>query len=478
MRESDLRPVLLIKAIEDADGDASLLPLADRAAAAREAKREAPPHGPLRLEGGTLPAEAQRLLAARARRLLGSLRVRHPFIDDVVSFAPGAWIAGAACIVGFAAGIALSVLDGSKRINVLAFPLWGVVSWNLAVYAAVAVAWIRAGRMKRRARRWLPAWIAEASMRRVGALVTRARRFHAPLAQALARFAAEWQEAARPVLAARAAAVFHIAAALLGIGLIVGFYVRGVVLDYRAGWESTFLDAEMAHAVFRGLYGAASAVTGIAIPDAAHLEAIRWRDGGGGEPAAPWIHLLAATALIVVVVPRLMLAFLASLSAAHAARTVRLPSAFAAYFDRAFGQAGLAIEGGGLRMIPYGYEPDGESIARLRQREPAVDARDPIAYGREEDIEPAVRDGLAPARIGLLFTAAATPEEEGHGRALDVAREAVRGSGAQLEAMVDEGPYAARMGEALASRVEERRRAWTRLAEAHGVAVRFVDLSK
>ena len=478
MRENELRPILLIKAIEDADGDASLLPLADRAAAARDAKRERPPRSALRMEGGALPREAERLLGARAQRLLGQLAVRHPFLQEVVSFAPGTWIALAACIVAFAIGIALSALDGTRRINVLAFPLWGVVAWNLLVYVAVAASWARAIGARRRARRRLPDWIAQASMRRVAAIVARARRFHAPLAHALARFAADWQEVARPVLAARAAATFHVAAALLGAGLIAGFYVRGVALDYRAGWESTFLDADDARSVLRILYGAAGALTGIAVPDAAHLQAIRWREGAGGESAAPWIHLLAATTLVFVVVPRLLLALLSSLSAAHASRTLRLPSTFAGYFDRAFGESGVAIEGGGLRVIPYAYEPAAQSIARLRASEGAAETRDPVAYGREDEIAAAVRDGVTPARVALLFTAAATPEEESHGRAIDAAREAVRAAGARLEAIVDEGPYAARMGDELASRLEERRRAWTRLAAAHGLEARFVDLSR
>jgi hypothetical protein len=477
MRESDLRPVLLVRAIEESDGDASLLPPADRAAAAREAKRAAPPRGALRLEEGGLPRDAERLLAKRAQILVSQLRVRHPFVQDIVSFAPGWWIAVGACTIAFALGIALSALDGSKRINVLAFPLWALVLWNLVVYAAVAVSWMRAAGARTRPKRRIPEWLASAAMRRVGAIVARASHFHAPLARALTRFAADWQEAARPVLAARAAAIFHGAAALLGAGLITGFYVRGIALDYRAGWESTFLGADAAGAVLRVLYGPASALTGIPIPDAAHLESIRWRDGAGGESAAPWIHLLAATTLVFVVLPRIVLSLLASLSGVHSARNVRLPAALATYFDRAFAEAGLAIEGGGLRVIPYAYEPAADSIERLRRQSPdtAIDVRAPIPYGVEEGIAAAVREGGTPACVALLFTSAATPEEETHGRAIDAAREVARA--VRVEAIVDEGPYRQRMGDELAARIEERRRAWSRLATSHGIEARFVDLS-
>jgi len=476
MRESDLRPVLLVKAIEEADTDATLLPLADRAAASRDAKREAPPPAPLRLEEGLLPVAGERLLAARARRLLAQLETRHPFVREIADFAPGKWLWSALCIAALAAGLALSALDGSHRINVLAFPLWGVVLWNLVVYLVVLFSWMR----KRSTRgRFLPDWVARSAMGRASALVARARRFHAPLAQALMRFASEWQELARPVMTSRVAAMFHGAAALLGAGLIAGFYVRGIALDYRAGWESTFLDAERVRSVLHVFYGPASAITGIAVPDAAHLETIRWREGQGGENAAPWIHLLAATTFIYVVVPRTLLALLAFAGAAHAARTLRLPATMAGYFGRAFREAGVWVEGGAVRAIPYAYEPSPASIERLRARSPdsVFDVREPVAYGREDAVGAAIADGETPGAIVLLFTSAATPEEDSHGRVIDHAREAARLRAVPLRAMVDEGPYTERMGTGLAPRVEERRRAWSRLIAAHGIEASFVDLN-
>ena len=479
MRESELRPVLLVKAIEEADEGGTLIAPADRLAAARDAKREAPPGGVLRLEGGRLPPQAQRLLRARAAILLGQVRARHPFVEEIVAFSPGAALAIAVCAAAFAIGIALSALDGSQRINVLAFPLWGVIAWNLLVY--IAVAWT-AGRSLgsgRRIRRWIPERLAALAMRRLSAAIARARRFHAPLAQALARFLGEWQEAARPALAWRAAAIFHVAALVLGLGLIAGFYLRGIALDYRAGWESTFLDPQQARAVLRVLYGPASLLTGIAIPDAAHLEAIRWRQGGGGESAAPWIHLLAATALVFVVVPRLVLAALARIGAWRAASDAPMPATMAAYFERSFRDVGITVAGRGIRIVPVACEPTAQSLERLRAQSPdtTVDVHAPVAYGEEEKVAAALREGDAVAAFALLFTAAATPEEETHGRAIDAAREAAHASGAGVEAIVDEAAYASRMGPGLESRLEERRRAWRRLVEAHGVAVRFVNLA-
>ena len=102
----------------------------------------------------------------------------------------------------------------------------------------------------------------------------------------------------------------------------VSFCLRG---GGRAGWLQVFMCAASVSSTARAgkvlssgrtrcaascdlLYGPASLVTGIALPRApAEIEALHWRGGAGGGPAAPWIHLMAATAFIFVVVPRVLL---------------------------------------------------------------------------------------------------------------------------------------------------------------------------
>ncbi|HET9652042.1 MAG TPA: DUF2868 domain-containing protein [Usitatibacter sp.] len=478
MRESDLRRVLLVKAIEETDRDGAVIAPADRLAASREAKRAGPTAGEeLRLERARLPAAAEGLLVHRARTLLQQVRVRHPFIDEIVSFAPAAWVSIAVVLAAFAVGVGLSALDGTRRINVLAFPLWGIVAWNLLVYVLVLAAFFgRLARNGREARR-MPLWAAQAAMQRLSRLVARARRFHAPLSAALARFLAEWQQAARGILAARAARLFHVAAAALGVGLIAGFYVRGIALDYQAGWESTFLDAAQARSVLRVIYAPASWITGIAIPDTAHLEAIRWREAAGGEPAAPWIHLLAATALAFVVVPRALLALAATAAVARASRVAPTPASLPAYFDEVFRDVGVELAGGEVHVVPYAYEPSAESVARLRQAVGRAHVRPMLAYGHEDAFARELQEDAVP-RVALLFTLASTPEEENHGRVIDAARAAAGRGATQVDVLVDEGPYASRMGPDMQDRLDERRRAWRQFVAARGLEPRFVDLSR
>ena len=61
--------------------------------------------------------------------------------------------------------------------------------------------------------------------------------YHRSLAAALREFSDEWWRVAHPLLARNGERVFHFAAAALALGLVTGFYLRGVGLEYRAGWK-------------------------------------------------------------------------------------------------------------------------------------------------------------------------------------------------------------------------------------------------
>jgi hypothetical protein len=382
----------------------------------------------------------------------------------------------------------MSALDGTRRINVLAFPLLTLVVYNLLVYGLVLVSWLRTPAPPRaggRGGRFLPAFATQAALQRVWARIGRAEAYNAPLAEALTRFMREWQEAARPLLIARASRVLHLAAAAAGLGLIAGLYMRGVAFDYRAGWESTFLDAARAHDVLSVLYGPASWLTGIAVPGAAHLEAIRWRDAAGGESAARWIHLLAATAVIFVVAPRLILALGATARIARLSRNVPVPASLAPYARIAFSGVGGLVDRGIVMVVPLAYEPAPNSLARLRTllgaemgEHLAIDLRAPVRYGEEEAFVANIGDqgGQLADVVALVASLAATPEEENHGLVIEGLRDwlARHRPQAQLSVMIDEAPYAARVP---ADRLEERRAAWKAFVAARGVEARFVDLA-
>ena len=59
----------------------------------------------------------------------------------------------------------------------------------------------------------------------------------------------EWLTLSAPLMSARVAAILHAAAFAFALGAIASLYLRGIVFDYRAGWESTFLAAGEVHRI-------------------------------------------------------------------------------------------------------------------------------------------------------------------------------------------------------------------------------------
>jgi hypothetical protein len=493
MRERTLTTVLLVKAVEETDGEGTLLPAADRAAATREAARgRADATATVGVDAAAgLSSEAQRLLGARADILRARLAGRFPVVDSALALLHGPWWIGTPLLLpAAAAGFALSALDGSRRINVLAFPLLGLILWSLVVYVGVAVRWIRS--LDSRETRFAPLarLLAQSGLAGVRRVVARSTAFNVPLAAALGRFVGEWSVAVGPSLVARGSRLLHLAAAASGLGLITGFYLRGLVLDYQAGWESTFLTPEQVHSLLRVIYGPASLLTGIPVPDPAHVAAIRWPDARGGERAAPWIHLLAATALLFVVLPRLALALVTSIGVWRRSLHAPVPSTLPPYFRRVFGQAAGAPGRGIVTVVPYAYAPSTATAATLTRLLPAalgdhlaVDLRAPVRYGEEDEFVAHLgeRGGAVADVIALLFTLAATPEDQNHGTVITGVRDwlARAHRQAQLLVLVDEGPYAERMGGPAGpgDRLPARRRAWESFVAARGLTACVLDIA-
>ena len=367
MREKELRSIVLVRAIEDADSGGALLSSADRLSATREARRNVGASlnpEDVTARGAGLTRRAERMLVARARALLSSLIPRFPFIERVLGRNAGiAWLPGVLLVASVMFGGGLSALDGTRKIDILAFPFIGLLVWNLCVYVAIIIGWIRRpGTGTRRPR--IPAlasWIALMLQKRAAG---KSKSFVGPLGLALERFVEQWSELARPLITARAARLFHICAIGVGVGLVAGLYLRGLVFEYRAGWESTFLDAGGVRALLSILYGPASFLTGIPIPDVEHLQRIRWDAAGGGERAAPWIHLLAACVVLYILLPRALLAAVSTMSIWRWSIRAPVPAWLPSYFRTVFG-GNPALDRGMLTVVSYGYAASGAALAQL-----------------------------------------------------------------------------------------------------------------
>jgi hypothetical protein len=417
---------------------------------------------------------------------LPRISARHAVVESVLGLAGGgAWVRWLLVVVALFIGFGLSALDGTRHIDILSFPLLGLVLWNLAAYTVLAVAALRKTEANKTRHRWFSATLAYLSVARVSRLIARSRAFDATLSEALGRFVSQWSEAVKPLLVQRVQRVLHLSAAAVGIGLIIGLYLRGIAVDYRAGWDSTFLDAQQVHALLSVVYQPALALTGIGLPDAAHLEAIRWRNGGG-ENAARWMHLLAATVAIFVVTPRLVMALAATRVIRRLSRRAPVPPDLARYYRRAFAEGERSV----AAVVPYAYEPTPNALARLcsvlaeeHGGQVKLDVQPLARYGEEEDFLAGLRarEPILPETLVVLTTLAATPEDENHGLLISELRVWLAAASPQtrLVVVVDEGPYVRRMSAdaGMRARVDERRDLWREFISARGVEACVADLS-
>ena len=295
MTENEARQVLLLQAREEGEA-AGLWPPEDRLWATRQAVATVGESvAPERFVVARAVVALQRLLPrdAAGRRWLAR-RAWHP-----------AWVL-LALVLGFTAGLLADQLGAPQRVNLLAPAVWVVVAWNLLVYVSLGLSAVVP----------LPGTGLRAALAR--------------LAHRGDGVAALWARHAEPLSLRRLALVLHAAAAALALGLMAGLYLRGLVLDYRAGWQSTFLDAAQVQSLLGGLLAPASLLTGITLPDVAPLRV--GPDGVAQASAAPWIHLYAATLGLFVLLPRSLLALRAAGAAAAKAQRFPLPLA-TPYFE-------------------------------------------------------------------------------------------------------------------------------------------------
>jgi hypothetical protein len=294
-----------------------------------------------------------------------------------------------------------------------------------------------------------------------------------PIVAAFRRFAMEWPALAMPIWQRRVARLLHFGAAMLALGAIAGLYVRGIALEYRAGWQSTFLDAQTVARLLHVVLAPGAWLTGIPVPDAAHVATIG--SDSAGENAAPWIHLYAATLLAIVIVPRLLLAGIAWFGERRLERRFPLPLAHA-YFQRLLhvwheGAAQVVVLPYSFNASPAVREGLGRILARVFDA--GVDVRWSASTPYGSDAPPDVA-ALPGASIVALFNLTATPEAENHGAFVaTLAREA----GPRPIAIVDTTDFVDRMS-ADPRRIAERESAWRQMLEAHGVEPLFVRLAE
>jgi hypothetical protein len=308
------------------------------------------------------------------------------------------------------------------------------------------------------------------------------RKLPAPLAAGIAHYLSDWSQLSAKLIRLRLTRTVHLAAAAFALGAIASLYARGMLNAYAAGWESTFLDANQVHTLLSVLFAPAMAVfplQGFSLTDIQALRFVQEPSPAGG---ARWVQLYAATLLLLVVLPRLVLAVVAGLRAGRLTRRFPLDLG-APYFrllaDRV-GVAGPAV----LRVIPYSFTVDearhkGLAVvaAMVLGEQAQLMLRPSSAYGDEpktalQDTQLADTDVAVTA---VLFNLAATPEAENHGAFLDYL---VRATPRGIAVLLDESGLAARgtTPSGADPRVAERTALWHEFCRYHGTIATVVNL--
>lgn len=463
MDEATARATLLLAALDRAQPPLDAWNAARRAEVARRVR-------------DLVPADATPAARLHARTDVAIAKLLPA--DDPATMPARQWLARRTALASWvAAGVAIALFAGAAvdRVGSLDYirlvepAVWGVVAWNLMAYVLLAA---RAVRRQRSAA--VRGWVAALTerLRRHGRVVQPPPALVALVPPATwAAFRQDWLAASRPLIAARVGAVLHATAAALAAGIIVGLYLRGLVQDYAAGWESTFLDAETMHAVASVLFAPAAWLSGLPLPDAAQVAALRVLPGGHGHgegAAAAIIHLHAWTLVAAVVLPRALLAGLAAWRARRLSADFPLPADVLA---TAHAPATMPAPAHRYALWAHGTGLSDGDVLRLASvlggGTPVAHAS--VAVGDEDDAA-----SLPTPEIGIVLVAmAATPEGELHGRLLT--RLAATHPRARWMIVVDRSAYARRFA-TLPTRLAEREAAWGAFAAQHGHGMVCVDL--
>lgn len=421
-----------------------------------------------KVEGESASADA--FVARRASLAVERLATRDKRVTRLLaSVAWPAWIGWVIPPLAFAAGAAVDAIGAGQRVNLLAPPLLALLAWNVAVYAAILIrgTW---GLVDARARGLGPiARLLARAAHVTGAAPKRG-------GKVAAEFLGDWMRASAGLTAARIGRVLHASAAAFALGALAALYVRGIAFEYRAGWESTFLDAPAVHAALNTVLGPASALTGIALPDVDGYARLRF-SAGNGVIAAPWLHLYAVTIGLAVVLPRVLLAL------GDRWLEARLAARFPLPLDEPYFRAlvrTLREEPVVARVVPYSAQLSPQATLNLNSllaqslgAKTTVSVAATTAFGAEDDVDPRQIVGDA-TLVAALFALTATPETENHGAFVDRLRAAAQAH--QLLALVDESDFRRQFG--ATARLDERRALWRSFAAERGVPVVFVDLEQ
>src|SRR5688572_3335887 len=263
------------------------------------------------------------------------------------------------CSAAFLLGLATNLLGPAQQIHVIRNPIFILIAWNLLVFLALFVLFLRRKiktqqvtnvgpaantfenlRSSLRNHQYKAPWVVKYLLPGVWHFFHRmifAVHEQKNLAQIMRRFSHHWLSVAGALVVSRWRRLLHLGSVFIATGAVAGMYFRGLFQGYRVVWDSTFIvDQESVVTFIRVLFGPSlwiSNLFGLGLTNEISVSRLLTP---GGDKADGWIHLFAISVFVAVVLPGLALA------AWQSSRLARLSDNIAFPLDHYYGEV---IEG-------------------------------------------------------------------------------------------------------------------------------------
>ncbi len=465
MNSRTVSKILLIQALEQSDPQARYISHSTRQRATQQAKTRSSHDSTSSTEGSI------QFLTNRAESLWNFLSTSYPMITESFRGAQVTIPFTIVAIPAFAAGLLINGLGTSQQVNLLNFPLLFLVLWNIGTYSGTILLPLRGKDLTGPLLRHLSKifatvteWLGKGPWPKIALPGSTDREW---ALKSTEQFMNLWWRHCHPGFISRVRHLLHIGAACLALGIILSMYVRGLVLDYQASWESTFLSPAQVHAVLHGLLGPAAWLLGFPFPpveELAHLQ------GPGHGSAAPWIHMWALTAFVGIVIPRAILAWLSARSSHKTAESFSLPLDEPYYLQLLSTERGQGTQ---IDIVPYSFQPSpaaldclGQCLLDLIGNQATLHWRDPLPYGQASVLQVT----SSPQTVVLVCNLAQTPEAEVHGELFHMIQTSIESCNGQhhLLLVLDQEPYRDLADQA---QMRERQQTWQRLANDYHLQI-------
>ena len=258
------------------------------------------------------------------------------------------------CLAAFLFGLATNLLGPAQRIHVVRNPVFILIAWNLLVFLALFVLFLRRkfkaaqATSDVRAQNSLPAadtveslrsslrnnqsrapWVVKYLLPSVWHFLHRmlfAVHEQKNLPQVIRRFSHHWLSVAGALVVSRWRRLLHLGSVFIATGAVAGMYFRGLFQGYRVVWDSTFIvDEGAVAALIDVLFGPALWLADLFGIGLANRISVARLLTAAGDEADGWIHLFAISVLIAIVVPRLALAAWQSSRLDRLSKNIALP---------------------------------------------------------------------------------------------------------------------------------------------------------